>query len=121
MGEQIVELRAPGHEPERLRLDIAPNDLTTESIALRARPGIVTIAAEAGARVFINGTLEGTIQSVPLRLALTAGRHEVRVFHPEQGEDFQVIEVAAGTAQRLSFEQPEAAGTSEQTRRRTGW
>lgn len=119
-GERLVELRLPGYESERLRLTLAPNELTSRSVELRARPGIVTLVADAGSQVFVNGTLEGTVQNGSLRLSLAAGRYEVRVFHPERGEAFQVIEVAAGTAQRYAFEQGEARGT-ERTRRRTGW
>lgn len=118
-GDQIVELRSQGYETERLRLPIAPNELTTESIALRARPGIVAIAADSGSRVFINGSLEGTVQNDALRLSLAAGRYEVRVFHPEHGEAFRVIDVVAGTVQRFAFERPD--DEEEGARRRTGW
>lgn len=119
-GEQVVELRLPGHESERLLLTISPNELTTQLVELRARPGIVTIAADAGSQVFINGALEGTARNGALRLALAAGRYEVRVFHPERGEAFRVIEVIAGTAQRFAFEQAETRD-AERPRRRTGW
>jgi len=126
-GEHIVEVRAAGYEPERLRLDIAPNALTTQSITLRARPGIVTIMADAGSRVFIDGTLQGTVQGQPLRLPLAAGRYEVRVFHPSRGEEYQVADVVAGTALRLTFDKPEATANGEDPPargaegRRTGW
>ncbi|MEO0559137.1 MAG: PEGA domain-containing protein [Bacteroidota bacterium] len=128
-GEHIVEVRAAGYEPERLRLNIAPDALTTQAITLRARPGIVTIMADAGSRVFVDGDLQGTVENQPLRLPLAAGRYEVRVFHPSKGEQYQVAEVVAGTALRLTFDQATASATSEDPpargseppRRRTGW
>ena len=128
-GEHIVEVRAAGYEPERIRVGITADALTTQAITLRARPGIVTIMADPGSRVFIDGTLQGTVENQPLRLPLAAGRYEVRVFHPSRGEAYQVAEVVAGTALRLSFDQPEATANgddppargAEQPRRRTGW
>ncbi|GAB5535994.1 MAG: hypothetical protein Rubg2KO_22430 [Rubricoccaceae bacterium] len=126
-GEHIVEVRAAGYEPERLQVDIARDELTTQAITLRARPGIVTIMADAGSRVFVDGTLQGTVQGQPLRLPLAAGRYEVRVFHPSKGEAYQVADVVAGTALRLTFDRPDATATNEESParsaepRRTGW
>ena len=128
VGQQVVEVRAPGYEPERLRINIVPDELAKRVIELRTRPGIVTFTAASGSRVFVDGDLKGTIQRDPLRTPLVAGRHEVRVFHPELGEEYRVIEVTAGAALRVAIDPPASWGEDESPARdaetpprRRGW
>ena len=126
-GEQVVELRAPGFEPERLRLDLEPGARVSHTVAMRSRANLVTIATNVASDVYVNGTPRGDTGAGPLRLPLAAGRHTVRVVHPERGEETRTIDVVEGTTLRLIYRlalpEDEADGAAEDTvqTQRRGW
>lgn len=121
VGEKVVELRAQGFETERLRLEVTAGELVSETVALRAHPGLVTVASLDGSKVFVDGSLEGTTGRDPVRLSLLAGEYAVRVVYPDGSDERRDVTVKSGTTLRLSFNGPPRAEGEGTPRRRTGW
>ena len=124
-GEQRIELRAPGFETERLRLDLEPGARLAQTVVLRSQANLVTVATNVASEVFVDGARRGDTDGGPLRLALAAGRHTIRVVHPERGEETRTVDVVEGTTLRLIYrlalpESEDEAERAPQTTRR-GW
>ncbi|GAB5603698.1 PEGA domain-containing protein [Thermus sp. FJN-A] len=102
-GTYRVELRAPGYEPYQATVRVERGRETRLAASLRPlRTGEVYLEARPeGAEVYIDGRPMGR---APLRVALEAGQHEVRVLAPGYAEYRAQVEVRPGESLRLFVE-----------------
>lgn len=99
-GKHTIVIDAPGYFPEEREVQAAPGGVVALDIAMREKPGLLTIATVGGADVSIDGRL--TAQT-PLAqpIELTPGRHFVAVTkrgHKAFAED---IEIGRGETKRI--------------------
>ena len=125
-GEQVVELRAPGFVTERVRHDLEPGATVSQTVTMRLEANLVTVATNVVSDIYVDGSHRGDTGSGPLRLALAAGRHTVRVVHPEHGEETRTVNVVDGTTLRLIYrlaleEDAEGGATDIAETPRRGW
>jgi len=99
-GTHKIVIEAPGYFPESRDVKAAPGGVVALDIAMREKPGLLTITAVGGADVSVDGRLTAT---TPLAqpIELTPGRHFVTVIkrgHKAFAED---LEIGRGEAKRI--------------------
>lgn len=77
-GNHRIECRRAQHEPYQETIRIVPGELSRRSVELKKYKGIVSLTTQAGAEIYIDGTLVGV---TPFRrpLELDAGSHLVTI------------------------------------------
>jgi tRNA A-37 threonylcarbamoyl transferase component Bud32 len=80
-GNHSLECRRPGHESYRESLRIVPGELSRRSVTLRKFKGMLSVATQEGAQIYVDGKLIGV---TPLRrpLDIDAGDHMVTIKKP---------------------------------------
>lgn len=77
-GEHTLRLAAEGHFDDERTIIAAEGDVYGLDIALREKPALLTIKADSGALVSIDGRNEGTAP-LPKPIALSSGTHLVTI------------------------------------------
>ena len=76
-GTHDVVVQAAGYEPERRRVVTALGRFVPVDVTLRPKPGRLSVRAERGATLYVDGRRLGTLPGEPVRVA--PGRHFVSV------------------------------------------
>ncbi len=94
-GEYIVELRNPYYSAYQTRIHIAPGRVDTLKVTLSPALGYLNLQVSPWARIYIDGEY---VETTPLQepIALSAGRHVLRLVNPNFPVWEDTIEVRAG-------------------------
>jgi len=118
-GEREITLELPGFRPYRRKVLITPKEVARVDATLTALPGGLSIATlPTGARVYINGELQG---ESPVNLEEVApGAYNVRVELRGHAEIERVVRVARGQALVEEFRLERNSGTLQIVTRPAG-
>jgi PEGA domain len=102
-GKHRVEVSAEGFYPERRELTAIAGELIPEVVVLRERPATLTIAAPAGAEIYVNGAFasHGGPQVV---LELPSGTNRLAIAESGHRADYRTLELERGKTHAVRVE-----------------
>jgi hypothetical protein len=109
-GAHEIRLEAVGYEPEQRRVVIAEGRFLPVDIALRAKPGKLSIRTEAGSMLYIDGQRIGELPRDEVNVV--PGNHYVSI--TRRGRDSFNADITLGRDQRLVVDAPLQATTQRQ-------
>ncbi|MEQ8276584.1 MAG: PEGA domain-containing protein [Deltaproteobacteria bacterium] len=75
-GPHVVTAEAPGYLPGRSSIEAAPERMTPVTVTLEPKPARLTVDAEPGAEIFVDGARVG-LAPLPFEVALPPGPHRI--------------------------------------------
>jgi len=99
-GSHRIVVSAPGHLPDEVTVVAREGEVVPQSVDLRARPARLTITADSGASVFVDGRFVGDAP-LPDALQLAPGRHYVSLSLRGHQSDAAELQVVAGENKEL--------------------
>lgn len=104
-GSHAIHVTAPGHVAEDITVVAREGELVPQSVDLRAQPARLTITADSGSSVYVDGRFVGEAP-LPDALQLAPGRHYVSLSLRGHQSDAAELVVAAGERKQLVGDLP---------------
>ena len=103
-GEHAIAVAADGYRAVAKRHRAVQGATSLVEVELAPLPARVTVRAEAGARISVDGRAASTAASAPAPLELSAGRHLIAV--ERRGREPFVAELTVARGQALALDAP---------------
>jgi hypothetical protein len=99
-GKHALRITAPGFIDETREIDVPPGVVSPVDIALRERPGKLSVRTQAGAQVSLDGRLVA-VTPLPQAIDVEPGRHVVAISKNGYGAYTHEIEVGRGESKTV--------------------